>query len=289
LIEYAVNMALWSDGTKKRRWIGIPNDQRIGFSPTGAWTFPIGTILVKHFEMEMTEGDSTSARRLETRVFIRRDSGWEGFTYRWNSTQTDANLLAGAETETLAIQTSTGVRQQLYTYPSRTDCLRCHTEIAGSALGVITRQINREFDFSDATDNQLRTYNHINYFTTNIGSENQYRAYPEINDEAVTLTTRARAYLDVNCSHCHRPNGPSPVNIDLRFDTVITSMNTLNAMPQGGDLGISGARIIAPGNKEISVLWQRMRRLDEQRMPPLASHRVDEEGTKLIGDWIDSL
>lgn len=288
-IEYDINVPFWSDGTEKRRWIGVPNGQRIGFSSTGAWTFPVGTVLVKHFEMNMTDGDPTSARRLETRALVRRSSGWEGFTYRWNAGETDADLLAGAVTETLTINTSTGTRQQLYEYPSRTDCLQCHTAVSGSVLGMRTRQANRDFDFPNAIDNQLRTYNHIDYFTTDIGSASQYGAYPDIGDAGVSVQTRARAYLDANCAQCHRPNGPTPSNIDLRFDTTNANMNALDAAPIAGTLGIAGARIVDPGSKETSVLWERMRRLDANRMPPIASHRVDDAGVALIGQWIDQL
>jgi uncharacterized repeat protein (TIGR03806 family) len=288
-IEYGINVPFWSDGTTKRRWLAVPNGQRITFSATGAWTFPVGTILVKHFEIALTEDDPASARRLETRVLTRRPLGWEGFTYRWNEGETDADLLAGRESETITVQTSAGARQQVYDYPSRTDCLQCHTTAAGVALGVRTRQLNRTFAFPNATDNQLRTYNHIGLFATDIGSTSQYGAYPVLADASASVASRARTYLDVNCAQCHRPNGPTGVAIDLRYDTANAQMNAIGAMPQAGTLGIANARIIAAGSKETSVLWQRMRSLDGNRMPPLSSHLVDTGGVELIGAWIDAL
>jgi len=288
-IEYGLEVPFWSDGAGKRRWLAIPNGQRIGFSPTGPWSFPVGTIAVKHFEIELVEGDSTSARRLETRVLVRRASGWEGFTYRWNAAGTEADLLVGGASEVLTIETSTGPRQQLYEYPSRTDCLRCHTSAAGFLLGVRTRQLNRNFDFVEVTDNQLRSYDHIGLFSTSIGAPSQYGAYPGLDDASASLAVRARAYLEVNCAQCHRPNGPTPVSLDLRFDTSDAQMNALGVAPQAGTLGIPAARIVDQGSKETSVLWERMRRLDDTRMPPLSSHRVDDGGVELVGAWIDSL
>jgi len=291
LIEYDLNLPFWSDGARKRRWVAVPSAARVAFSGTGPWTFPVGTVLVKHFEMEMVDGDPGSARRLETRVLTRGTSEWLGFTYRWNAGETDADLLAGRESETLVIATAGGgSRTQTYDYPSRTDCLRCHGQAARVALGLATRQLNRDFDYGAVTDNQLHTLDHIDYFDAAIGSPSQYGAYPALDDAGAPVATRARAYLAVNCAQCHRPGGPTPVDLDLRFDTSNGSMRAIGVAPQAGDLGIgAAARIVAAGDKESSVLWQRMQRLDGNRMPPLASHRVDDAAVAVVGSWIDGL
>ena len=288
-VEYDINVPFWSDGAEKRRWIAVPNGQRITFTSTGAWTFPIGTIIVKQFDMPMTDGDPSSARRLETRVLTRESGGWTGFVYKWNPAETDATLLAGADSEVLTINTSGGTRTQQYDYPSRAQCLQCHTSAAGSILGVRTRQMNRDFAMPDATDNQLRAFNHVNYFTNDIGAATQYAAYPDLTNTSVAVAQRARTYLEANCAQCHRPGGPTGVNLDLRIDTADNQMNAIGVTPQAGNLGLANAQIIAAGAKESSVLWERMRRLDPNRMPPLASHRVDDAGVTLIGEWIDSL
>jgi len=111
---------------------------------------------------------------------------------------------------------------------------------------------------------------------------------PALDDTGRTVAERARSWLDVNCSQCHRPGGPTPSNLDLRFDTATGAMDAVGAAPQHGDLGVTDAEIIAPGDRDRSVLWLRTRNLDGSRMPPLASHLVDAEGTALLGDWIDS-
>ena len=290
LIEYDINLPFWSDGASKRRWVAVPGNAAVTFNATAAWTFPVATVIVKHFEMQMTDGDPNSARRLETRVLTRAASGWLGFTYRWNAAGTDADLLASRDTELLTINTAGGgTRTQTYEYPSRTDCLQCHTTAAGSTLGLVTRQLNRNFDYGAATDNQLRTLSHIGYFGSDITPASQYGAYPAIDASGVSAAVRARAYLAVNCAQCHRPGGPTPVNLDFRFDTSDAAMNAIDATPQAGDLGIAGAKIIARGNKASSVLWQRMQRLDATRMPPLGSHRVDQDAVVVIGGWIDGL
>lgn len=287
LIEYDLNLPFWSDGAVKRRWVAIPAGTSITFSPTGSWAFPNGTVIVKHFEMELTEGDPNTSRRLETRLLISDSTGtWMGFTYKWNAQETDADLLTSGQSENLTVQTTSGPVTWPYSYPSRTDCLQCHTAAANRALGLITRNMNRDFDYVAATDNQLRTLNHINYFTANIGAATQYQAYPALDDTNATVATRARAYLAVNCSQCHRTGGTMP-SMDFRFDTADASMNAIGVVPTAGNLGLSNARIIAPGSKESSVLWERIRRIDGTRMPPLGTHRVDQDAVDLIGQWID--
>ncbi len=288
-IEYTVNQPFWSDGVRKRRWVGIPEGTQIGFT-TSDWTLPSGSVTVKHFEIDLIEGDPGSTRRLETRVLINTSEGQRGFTYRWNESESDAVLLAGRENETLSIAVSGGASQdQLYEYPSRTDCLRCHTEVAGFGLSLKTAQLNGNFDYSGTTDNQLRSLNNIGLFNSDIGDADQYTAFAELNNDSITVAERARAYLDVNCSQCHQPNGPTPTTIDLRSTTTLDAMNAVAVAPIAGDLGIANAEIIAAADKERSVLWQRMQRLDNTRMPPLSSHVVDAEAVDLIGRWIDAL
>ncbi len=281
LIPYALNAPFWSDGSRKRRWFGIPNGSRIGFSATGAWTFPVGTVTVKQFDITLARG---ATRRLETRVFIHQTNGWQGYTYRWNEAGSDALLLETGASETL----DAAGGSQTYEYPSRAACLSCHTAASGYVLGIRSAQLNGVFAYPSASDNQLRTLNHIGLFTTDIGAASQYPALSDPADASQPLAARARAYLDSNCAQCHQPGGPAPVDIDLRATTPIAEARLLDVPPQAGDLGLSNARRIAAGRKESSVLWERMRRLDGNRMPNLASHVVDADGVALIGQWIDA-
>lgn len=285
LIEYEVNAPLWTDGARKRRWIALPGNSRIGFHATEAWDFPSGTVLVKHFEIETSPGVT---RRIETRVLILGTTGWAGYTYRWNTAGTDADLLPGAASDTFEVTDGSGTRTQTWNYPSRAACLSCHTEAAGRVLGVRTRQLHRDFDYPAATDDQLRSWNHIGLFRIDIGDAGAYEAYPDPADPAASLDAKARAYLAVNCAVCHLPGGPAPLDLDLRWGTPTPSMHAVGVVPVGGDLGLANAQRIRATVKESSVLWERMRRLDGNRMPPLGSGVVDAAGLSLIGEWIDS-
>jgi len=284
VIEYAVKAPLWSDGAVKRRWIALPGSERIAFDATEAWTFPVGTVMVKHFEMALPGGETT---RLETRVLLHTTTGWEGYTYRWNFLENDADLLGGRETEVLTVPSAGGGSEELvWTYPSPDDCRTCHTAAAGRVLGVRTRQLNGDFDYAGVADNQLRAWNHIGLFTTDIGAPDQYEALVDPADATAPLPARARSYLAVNCAQCHRPTGPTPINMDLRYGTPLDGMNAVGVAPTTGLSTVAGAQRIRAGMPEQSVVWELMGRLGDGRMPPLGSARVDIDGRKVIEDWI---
>jgi uncharacterized repeat protein (TIGR03806 family) len=292
VIEFDVKVPLWADGARKRRWMALPGAAAIGFSAAEAWDFPLGTVLVKHFEIERAAGDPGSVDRLETRVFLKEESGWAGYTYRWNDDGTDADLLADAASEVLSIddpEAPGGQRELTWTYPSRAQCLSCHTAAAGHVLGVRTRQLNRDFAYPARADNQLRAWNHIGLFSSDIGAPSDYGRFAGLADAKAPASARARAYLDVHCAICHRPGGPSPVAIDLRFDVDEDGMGIIGVPPSAGGLGISDPLLVRPGEKETSVLWERMRRAGGDRMPTLGTAIEDEAATEIIGRWIDAL
>ena len=283
LIGYDVNASEWADGAMLRRWIFIPGTSRIAFSATDAWDFPAGTVFVKHFEIDL---DATTTQRLETRVIVRTTSAWRFHLYRWNAQETDADLLTIGDQETITVTDSEGTpRNQVWTYPSTAQCMGCHngTEVV---LGVHTRQMNRNFPYPLLTDNQLRSWNHIGLFTERIRLSTSYDAWPDPGDSTAPVPERARAYLDVNCAMCHRPGGPAPTDIDLRFDVAVVDMNVVGIAPSAGDLGLIDPLLVRAGEKETSVLWERQQVLDSARMPPL-SGLIDEAGVQVIGEWID--
>ncbi len=289
LVEYDVNVPLWSDGARKRRWIALPGDERVGFSAEGPWSFPTGTALVKHFEAPLAGGGT---RRLETRVLLRTPRSWAGVSYRWNAQETDAERVDVAASEVLAVddpdQPGTSVALA-WTFPGRDDCAACHTPASGRVLGLRTEQLNRDFAYPLATDNQLRAWDHVRLFTPRLEPAASYAAWPALDDAGAPVAARARAWLAASCAHCHRPGGPTPVALDLRFATPDAALGALDAPPEAGGLGLPDAAIVRPGAKESSVLWERLRRLDAARMPPVGSALVASEAVALVGAWIDGL
>ena len=274
LIPYAPNAPFWSDGANKIRWMALPNNTRITVQSDGDWSFPNGTVLAKHFQL--------NGQLIETRLFMRHpDTGnWGGYTYRWNSSGTDATLVSGGLT--------TNIGSQPWTYPSEAQCLQCHTSAAGNSLGLETSQLNGNFTYptTGRTANQLTTLQSIGMFTATPAA---MTAYPNPTDTSQPLGARARAYLHTNCAQCHRPSGGTPVNLDLRYSTAIASTNTCNVTPSAGNLGVTDARIIAPAAAARSVLYLRMNRRDASQMPPVGSHIVDAQGAALLQQWINAM
>jgi len=149
LIEFDVVTPLWSDEATKKRWMALPDAEKIRVIDAQDWRFPIGTAFVKHFEIQTV---GLVQRRLETRIFLHQNDGWVGLTYRWNEEETDAQLLTTAFQEDVE---RFGGFMQTWQYPSPADCMTCHTDAAGPALGPRVAQLNRDFDYASITDNQL--------------------------------------------------------------------------------------------------------------------------------------
>jgi mono/diheme cytochrome c family protein len=193
-------------------------------------------------------------------------------------------------TEAIPIQTATGMRTQPWYYPSRQDCLVCHTANAGYVLGVKTRQLNRDFSYpSGVTDNELRAWNHLGLFDTNLDAAD-LKHLPQLarlDDSTRSLEDRARSYLDADCANCHRPRG-TVANFDARYDTPLAKQNLIDG-PVLIDERIDNPRIIAPNDIWRSLLFMRTDTIEAFKMPPLARNTIDEPGMKLLRQWIESL
>jgi len=212
------------------------------------------------------------------------DGVWAGYTYEWSAGQTEATRVKGGKT--------VFTNGQLWTYPSESQCMECHTSAANFALGPETSQINKGFTYpsTSRTANQLETIDHIMMFTSPLpGPASSLPMLTDPTDSGASASERARAYLHTNCSQCHRPGGPTPSSMDLRYTTSLTSTNACDAVPVVGDLGIANARLIAPGDAARSLIIERASRRDAHGMPPLGSNLVDAGGINLLTTWISGL
>jgi uncharacterized repeat protein (TIGR03806 family) len=291
LIPYDLNVAFWSDGADKSRWIAVPAGQ-IAFSPAGEWRFPAGTVFVKNFDLAPDAANPSVTRRLETRLLVRDSKGGVyGVVYKWRPDGSDAELLPASATEKVEVKSATGeIHEQTWYYPSREDCLTCHTAGAGGVLGVKTRQLNRSFTYpSGVADNELRTWNHLGLFTPSFKDEAvpTFAALAAGDDTKRSLEDRARSYLDANCAQCHRPGG-TVANFDARYDTPPAKQALIDG-PVLIDQGIDRPRVISPHDIWRSIAYMRTDTVGDIRMPPLARETVDQKGVRLLGEWIDSM
>jgi uncharacterized repeat protein (TIGR03806 family) len=290
LIPYDLNVAFWSDGADKSRWIAVPG--QIVFSSAGEWRFPPGTVFVKNFDLTVDAAHPGAKRRLETRLLVCDSSGGVyGVVYKWRPDGSDADLLAGSATESISVKSADGeARSQTWYYPSRQDCLTCHTALAGGVLGVKTRQLNRPFAYpSGVSDNELRAWNHLGLFAPAFKDADvrNFAALAASDDTARSLEDRARAYLDANCAQCHRPGG-TVANFDARYDTPLDKQALIDG-PVLIDQGIDRPRVISPHDIWRSIAYMRIDTVGDIKMPPLARETIDQKGVRLLGEWINSM
>ena len=249
-------------------------------------------MFVKNFDLGLDAANPGTKRRLETRLLVcDARGGVYGAVYKWRADGSDAELLSSSATETIQVKSAMGeVHEQTWYYPSRQDCLTCHTAGAGGVLGVKTRQLNRPFSYpSGVTDNELRTWNHLGLLTPAFKDEElqKFAALAAAGDTARSLQDRARSYLDANCAQCHRPGG-TVANFDARYDTPLDKQALIDG-PVLIDQGIDRPRVISPHDIWRSIAYMRVDTTGDIRMPPLARETIDQKGVQLLGEWINSL
>ena len=290
VIPYDVNVPLWSDGAEKDRYMALPSGGRVRFDAKDPWEFPVGSVLVKSFFLDTDGRSETDLRRLETRLFVHAPQGWRGYTYVWNDEQTDAELLDGALTKTYPIQTPDGPVEQPWYFPSRADCMACHTKAAGFVLGPNTRQMNRRRGDAASRVNQIEGLGRLGVFTERpTQSPGDLEAYPAWSAASASTETLARAYLDVNCAFCHAPDGVAGSKPDLRYHTPLGDASLVGRRPGQGRLGPEDSALMTPGRPDRSELLYRVSTRGPRQMPPLASNVVDEEGVAILRRWIETM
>ena len=300
VIRYSINAEAWADHTISSRFIALPgtsklevyksSNQQIGFI-AGMWKFPKDGVLVKTISLELKQGDPKSRRRLETQMLHFDGDAWQGYNYIWNDEGTDA-VLAGHDgsdtTFTVIDPDAPGGRRRLrWHHAGRTECKLCHSTRGGSIYGFTVEQLNRDHDYGQVTDSQLRTLSHIGLFAESLPEKPGRMLDPGQAD--LPLEPRARAWLHVNCGHCHRRGGGGTSAMDIRYEYPLSRTNLLGARPTQGTFGMLAARVMAPGDPYRSVMLYRIAKHGRGRMPHFGSQIVDPAGVRLIHDWIASL
>jgi hypothetical protein len=283
----------------------------------GKWVFPVGTVMVKNF-MFPDASRPSGYKLVETRLFVHLEqpqtfegvqTEWIGYGYQWDDAQTDATIIGGLVdgsdtgiSAMFSVVPTMGAATQSITwkYPSRNDCLTCHTAITpvsasgGYTLGPETIQMNRVA--TGDTMNQIDKFAALGMFET--APTKPYLTalvapYPGQSGSppaTATLEQRARSYLHANCSFCHRPDGVWN-GFDVRYDVPLQSTDICNAVPGSKDYQATPTEfLLAPGSSQNSVIWLRMDALPGAgRMPAIASFVIDTQGTGVVGQWIDSI
>lgn len=300
VVPFVVNVPLWSDGTTADRLLAVPGNGRITLDPKGNWQLPEGSVLARTVSIEMEKGKPESRRRIETQVLHLEADSWRPYSYAWTDDQSDAVLVdAKGSSRTVAVVDPSapgGKRTLDHRIHARVECILCHnpwvekkTTVFGpqsaSPLSMNTAQMNRPSRYGEQQINQLTAFHEMGLLASPPEPDKLPRlANPY--DESGDLEQRVRAYWQVNCSHCHQFNAGGTATIALGIEVPLAETKTIGARPIQGTFGIPGARIIAPGEPERSVLYYRISKLGGGRMPRVGSNQVDERALQLFHDWI---
>jgi len=317
LIPYQVNSPLWSDGAVKERFIGIPGNQTIEFQTAKSWDFPDGTVLVKTFSLPVAnrsknatdEATPPSLTRIETRLMTRQNGEWHGYSYQWNAEQTDAVLvdaLGHDQTfEVVSTDFNHVLTKQTWHYPSRSECMVCHSRASNFVLGLSARQTNLTLTDDEQAASQLEHFQQLGLFhhhrskDEDEGTTNNQFKFPspvddlpklaDPTDTAQPLESRVRSYLHSNCANCHVKEGGGNSKLTLAINRPLDKTGIINVVPAHDSFGIPNAKLITPSAPDTSILLQRMKRRGRGQMPPLGTSVPDAGAVEMITQWINQL
>mgnify|MGYP005725393455 CR=1 FL=1 len=292
VIPYDLNTPLFSDYAYKSRFIQVPDGKTAAYNETDVLVFPVGTHIIKTFYFPNDFRDESQGRRLlETRILIHKKTGWKSLPYIWNNAQTNAFLEITGGTKTVHWIHSDGAKRTTqYSIPTMVQCKSCH--IRNETLlpiGPTIRQLNREFDYAGGRKNQLVKFTEEGILD-GLPPLAGVPKSPVWNDPATgSLHKRAMAYLDINCGHCHNPNGPGNTS------ALVLTMNETEPVnwgvfkkPVAAGRGSGGRSYsIVPGKPDESILLFRMESTDPGiMMPEVGRKLMHREGVALIKEWI---
>jgi uncharacterized repeat protein (TIGR03806 family) len=276
MMRYDLETALFSDYADKERYLYLPAGARAKYDPDKAFDLPVGAALVKTFGYRA----GGVFKPLETRLLLRRANGWVALPYVWNAAGTDAELKrAGTRIPVTFTDPGGAVRSISYAVPNQNQCKDCHA-LGGqiTPIGIKARYLNHDGQLEKLLAGGML--------------DRVPRDAPRIarwDNAATPVEERARAYLEINCAHCHNPAGAasnSGLFLDWRQpDRVALG---INKRPVAAGRG-SGSRdfAVAPGKPDESILVYRMESTDPGiAMPELGRATVHAEGVKLVREWI---
>jgi uncharacterized repeat protein (TIGR03806 family) len=296
---YRLNTPLFTDYAEKSRFIYLPPGKSARYTAEGVLEFPVGTVLVKSFAYpaDLRTPDK-NVRLIETRLLIRKASGWVANPYVWNADGTVAELKrAGAALRVDVVDAHGEARRIDYGVPNVNQCKECHQgqsldhRAEVSPLGPKARNLNGDYAYESGTENQLDHWSRLGLLTGAPKAADAPRT-AVWDDPKSPLTARARAYLDVNCGHCHNPAGfASNSGLYLTWEEKNPSALGLGKRPIAAGRGSGGLEVsVAPGDPDRSILAYRLASTEPGvMMPPLGRSLAHEEGLALVRAYIASL
>jgi len=291
---YALNTPLFSDYAQKFRAVVLPPGKQAAYTSSAVLDFPVGATLIKTFAYpaDFRQPDK-NLRLVETRLLIRKRSGWTPLTYVWNTEQTQAVLKrAGARVPVSFLDKDGRKVSFSYAVPNQNQCKECHS--LGRTLtpiGPKARNLNGDFAYAEGPENQLARWTRTGLLKGAPASA-QIPATPRWDDPAQPLAARARAYLDGNCAHCHNAKAAaSNSGLVLTYEATDPMAIGVGRRPVAAGRASGGLDYdILPGKPDQSIMIHRMESTDPgTMMPELSRTLVDKDGVDLIRQYIASM
>ncbi len=285
---YELINPLFSDHAEKHRFVFVPPGEAAAYHTTDVFAFPVGTVLVKSFAFapDMRAPDE-GAYLVETRLLILREAGWAAYPYIWNDAQTEAVYSpVGGRIEIKTISPAGEAVTLRYGVPNQNQCKTCHQSAEGIApIGPKARHLA----LNGPRGNQLERWARAGILT---GLPDEVPAEAAAFDPRQPLNARARAWLEINCAHCHKADGSaSNSGLWLTADEMSSSRLGIRKRPVAAGRGSGGyVQVIVPGEPDASILMHRMAAVEPGvAMPELGQTLPDPDGLALIRDWIAAM
>ena len=295
VLPYDLNSPLFTDYAHKARFVWMPEGAGAIYKSDQVLDFPEKTVLIKNFFYENDETDpAKGVRHIETRLLINRGDEWEAVGYIWNEEQTDAyREVIGGIQELSWINHENQGQTINYIIPNKNQCKGCH-ELGKKLvpIGPKVGHLNKSFAYTDGEMNQLEKWASVGYLTGYEPAEAHPKTAAWDDESSGSVQERALAYLDINCGHCHNPDGPANTSgLHLQYNTVPGRALGIYKATVSAGAGTGGHTYsIVPGKPEESILIYRMNSTDPgAMMPELGRTLVHEEGIALIREWIEGM
>jgi uncharacterized repeat protein (TIGR03806 family) len=286
---YSLVSPLFSDQTDKLRFVYVPEGQKLGYVKDKVFIFPVGSTLIKTFAYLNMNGP-LEQQLLETRLLINTNAGWKAISYVWNEEQTDAKrAIAGATIPTSFLNSQGELVAVRYRAPNQNQCKECHqVNKVMTPIGPKARNMNKDLNYQSGEMNQLLYWAALGWIDQKLDST-PISSYTDVN---ASLDNRARAYLDINCGHCHIPGGSADTT-GLYLNLIEENQEKLGIFKKPVAAGRASGNLkysIVPGHANDSIMLFRMKSLDPGIMMPESGRALaDDTGIKLIKNWIDKL
>jgi parallel beta-helix repeat protein len=306
-IHYQLITPLFTDYAAKYRFIFVPEGKQGGFSSREVMDLPVGTIVAKTFTMPNDFLNPGAGEVIiETRLLLHRKDGWAALPYIWREDASEAVLTLAGGTRQLSWIDAKGVsRSTNYVIPDANSCKTCHgkarpetgsgassLENVISLIGPKARFLNMDNVYGGKTINQLRHMEQLGVLVGVPENLESIDTVPDWEDTASSLEDRAKGYLDINCAHCHRPEGfASNSALLLDYWREVDESYGICKTPVAAGSGSGGFQYdIVPGDASTSITTYRMGSNEpDVRMPEIGRTLVHDEGLALIREWINSM